>query len=235
MTVSENLQVIISSLPAGVTLVAVSKLQPQSAIMEAYGAGHFDFGENYIQELRDKQLSLPSDIRWHFIGHLQSNKVKYIAPFVHLIHGVDSPKLFREIEKQGQKIGRCIDVLLQVHISEEDTKFGFSESELLDFIDQIKEHPLQFVRIKGLMGMASFTEREDQIRSEMKQLSSLYHQLGNQYGGKTFGQVLYPYLEMSILSMGMSGDYPLALEYGSNLIRVGSAIFGARPPKPSST
>jgi pyridoxal phosphate enzyme (YggS family) len=195
------------------TLVAVSKTKPNEAIKELYDLGQRDFGENYVQELVDKQASLPLDIRWHFIGHLQSNKVKYIAPFVHLIHGVDSFKLLQEINKQAIKNNRVIDCLLQVHIAQEETKFGMDEHELADAIDAAAT--LSNVNIKGLMGMASFSSDTHVLKKEFNHLQSLYqkYQLNNTF---------------SILSMGMSSDYTLAIESGSNLVRIGSLLFGAR-------
>jgi len=195
------------------TLVAVSKTKPNEAIKELYDLGQRDFGENYVQELVDKQASLPLDIRWHFIGHLQSNKVKYIAPFVHLIHGVDSFKLLQEINKQAIKNNRVIDCLLQVHIAQEETKFGMDEHELADAIDAAAT--LSNVNIKGLMGMASFSSDTQVLKNEFNHLQSLYqkYQLNNTF---------------SILSMGMSSDYTLAIESGSNLVRIGSLLFGTR-------
>lgn len=198
-----------------VTLVAVSKKKPVEAILELYELGHRDFGENYVQELVDKQAKLPSDIRWHFIGHLQTNKVKYIAPFVHLIHGVDSYKLLKEINKQGEKNGRVIEVLLQVHIAQEETKFGLDEKELESVIEQAKDEALRNVAIRGLMGMASFSDNQEQVRKEFGYLRMLFEK----YAGMP---------AFSILSMGMSGDYQLAMEEGSNMVRIGSLLFGAR-------
>ena len=204
-----------------VTLVAVSKTKPISDIEEAYALGQRDFGENYVQELADKQARLPQDIRWHFIGHLQKNKVKYIAPFVHLIHGVDSLGLLQEIQKQGKKLNRRIDCLLQRHIAREETKFGLDETELLEILDQLNQYPEAYasVQIRGLMGMASFTNNQQQIRSEFESLSQEFHKI------KTG---LLPGHDFSILSMGMSADYPIAIDCGSTLIRVGSKLFGER-------
>jgi hypothetical protein len=200
-------------------LVAVSKTKPIEAIKELYDLGQRDFGENYVQELVDKQQQLPADIKWHFIGHLQSNKVKYIAPFVHLIHGVDSHKLLKEINKQAEKQNRQIEVLLQMHIAKEETKFGMDEKELDELIHQFKERPMDHVHIKGLMGMASFTTNEASVREEFRYLKTLYDKYG---ASKSL------HLDFQILSMGMSGDYQLALEQGSNLVRIGSLIFGER-------
>ena len=204
---------------AKATLVAVSKTKPLEAIQELYDLGHRDFGENYVQELTDKQAQLPNDIRWHFIGHLQSNKVKYIAPFVHLIHGVDSVKLLREVNKQGLKHNRTIDVLLQVHIAQEETKFGFGEEELLNTNWDIELWGLNNVRVTGLMGMASFSENPNLVRGEFKNLKRLFD---------GHAQRQTPNFQLQTLSMGMSADYQIALEEGSNMIRVGSLLFGKR-------
>jgi len=198
-----------------VTLVAVSKIKPVEAIMELYELGHRDFGENYVQELVDKQAKLPQDIRWHFIGHLQTNKVKYIASFVHLIHGVDSFKLLKEINKQGEKHGRVIDVLLQVHIAQEETKFGLDENELEQLINQAQKEQLHNIAIRGLMGIASFSDNQEQVRNEFSTLRLLFEK----YAGSP---------AFSILSMGMSGDYQLAMQEGSTMVRIGSLLFGAR-------
>lgn len=195
------------------TLVAVSKTKPNDAVKELYDLGQRDFGENYVQELVDKQASLPLDIRWHFIGHLQSNKVKYIAPFVHLIHGVDSLKLLQEINKQALKNNRVIDCLLQVYIAQEETKFGLDEIELAEIIDAAAN--LSNINIKGLMGMASFSSDTQVLKNEFNHLQSLYQKY----------QVINT---LSILSMGMSSDYTIAIESGSNLVRIGSLLFGAR-------
>jgi PLP dependent protein len=198
---------------AGAVLVAVSKIHPAAAILELYNLGHRDFGENYVQELIAKEQELPKDIRWHFIGHLQTNKVKFIAPFIHLIHGVDSFKLLKEISRQGIKNSRKIPVLLQVHIASEETKFGLDEAELNEIMEAEKNVPLPGVLISGLMGMASFSDNKDIVETEFSRLKSLYDKY---------------FTTGSILSMGMSGDYALALERGSNMVRVGSLIFGAR-------
>ena len=197
---------------SNITLVAVSKTKPVEDILELYDLGHRDFGENYVQELVEKAERLPKDIRWHFIGHLQSNKVKLITPFIYLIHGVDSLKLLKEIDKQAEKNKRHIDCLLQVHIAQEETKFGFDENELFALeIGQFAN-----VKIKGLMGMASLTENVNKIRIEFKQLKTLYDKLS------TFTP------QLSILSMGMSADYKIAIEEGSNMVRIGSLLFGDR-------
>jgi len=195
-----------------ITLVAVSKTKSVEDILELYDLGHRDFGENYVQELAEKAERLPKDIRWHFIGHLQSNKVKLITPFIYLIHGVDSLKLLKEIDKQAEKNKRLIDCLLQVHIAQEETKFGFDENELFALeIGQFAN-----LKIKGLMGMASLTENVNKIRTEFKQLRTLYDKLS------TFTP------QLSILSMGMSADYKIAIEEGSNMVRIGSLLFGER-------
>lgn len=198
-----------------VQLVAVSKTKPIEAIQELYNLGHRDFGENYVQELIEKQPKLPADINWHYIGHLQSNKVKYIAPFVYLIHGVDSLKLLKEINKQAEKSQRVIDCLLQVHIAQEETKFGLDENELDEIVRERSN--LKSVRIRGLMGMASFTEDTDKVRKEFSYLRKLF----DKYTGISD-------MKFDILSMGMSSDYKIAIEEGSNMIRVGSLIFGER-------
>lgn len=201
-------------------LVAVSKTKPLEDLKEAYEAGIRDFGENKVQELQDKQPQMPDDVKWHMIGHLQRNKVKYIAPYVHLIHGVDSFKLLKEIDKQGAKIGRIIPVLLQIHIAEEETKFGFDRTELEAMLSDPDFQSMEHVEVKGLMGMATFTEDSDQIRREFRGLKNQFEEL------KT--QPLPSFMKMEELSMGMSGDYLIAQEEGSTLVRIGSAIFGAR-------
>lgn len=213
MTISKNLEALKTSLPEAVTLVAVSKTKSNEAIMEAYASGQRIFGENKVQEMVEKYETLPKDIEWHMIGHLQRNKVKYMASFVHLIHGVDTEKLLAEINKQAAKHDRRIPCLLQVHIAEESTKFGFAESELSELITRVDEFPN--VEIKGLMGMASFTENINQIQQEFRGLKKRFDQL-------------FKNTEAAVLSMGMSGDYPIAIAEGSTLIRVGSKIFGAR-------
>lgn len=201
---------ILTELNSKATLVAVSKTKPVTDLQEFYDSGQRDFGENYVQELVDKELLLPKTIRWHFIGHLQSNKVKYIAPFVYLIHGVDSFNLLKEINKEAAKNNRVIDCLLQVHIAKEETKFGLDATELSEVMKE--SATLKNVHIAGLMGMASFSDDRTLVRKEFTELRSLY----NQYSG------------FSILSMGMSGDYTIAMEEGSNMIRIGSLLFGER-------
>ena len=200
-----------------VTLVAVSKTKPNEDILALYDLGQRDFGENYVQELTDKQAVLPHDIRWHFIGHLQSNKVKYIAPFVTLIHGVDSFKLLQEINKQAEKNNRIIDCLLQVHIAKEESKFGMDETELKNAIAAYSAGAMHHVRIRGLMGMASFTDSIQQMRNEFAYLKSLFNKCNDLTSAK-----------FEILSMGMSGDYKAAIEEGSTMVRIGSLLFGAR-------
>lgn len=201
-------------------LIAVSKTKPIEALKEAYEAGIRDFGENKVQEIQWKQPEMPADTRWHMIGHLQSNKVKYIAPFVHLIHGVDSYKLLKEINKQGKKIDRVIPILLQIHIAEEETKFGFDKAELNEMFADPDFLTLSHVQIKGLMGMATFTENQDQVRKEFRGLKQLFEELKS--------QELPPFVQLEEISMGMSGDYLIAQEEGSTMVRIGSAIFGAR-------
>ncbi|MBO9564849.1 MAG: YggS family pyridoxal phosphate-dependent enzyme [Niastella sp.] len=234
----EQYQQIRNELGSEVTLVAVSKTKPVEDIKVLYDLGQRDFGENYVQELAEKQLLLPDDIRWHFIGHLQSNKVKYIAPFVHLIHGVDSYKLLLEIEKQAAKNLRSIQCLLQVHIAQEETKFGFNAAELADVMEALKKGQLRHVQVRGLMGMASFTEDEQHIQKEFIYLKGLFDEYFPSLhpglpGSVTDPQILvaeYPSSNPSlpILSMGMSSDYRLAIACGSNMVRVGSLLFGAR-------
>jgi len=209
----------------GVTLVAVSKTKPVEDIQALYDLGHRDFGENYVQELMEKQSRLPADIRWHFIGHLQSNKVRSIAPFVHLIHGVDSYKLLKTIEKEAIKYQRVMQCLLQVHIAKEETKFGLDAAELEEVMTGIsdKGNPLTNVIVSGLMGMASFTESSEQIRTEFRYLRSLFDKFFTHGSRPPSAGDSFP-----ILSMGMSSDYQLAVEEGSNMVRIGSLLFGAR-------
>lgn len=208
-----------------VTLVAVSKIKTKEEIMELYDLGQRDFGENYVQELLEKYASLPKDIRWHFIGHLQTNKVKYIADFIHLIHGVDSENLLKEINKQGKKINRKIKCLLQMHISREETKYGFEEDNVMAVLKQTSqdssEQVYSYIEVCGLMGMATFTEDNALIISEFKKLKYLFDQL----------QPVFP-SSFNILSMGMSADYMFAVEEGSTMVRIGSLLFGARNYKP---
>ncbi len=215
MSIQENLKTIETTVPAHVTLVAVSKTKPVEDLQEAYAAGMRDFGENKIQEMCDKYEVLPKDIRWHMIGHVQTNKVKYMAPFVHLIHGVDSLKLLKEIHKQAEKNNRVIDVLLQQFIADEETKFGLDKEEIQHIMQEEIQH-LPNVRVVGLMGMATFTDDEKQIRNEFKTLKSNFDSLKNNFDNLT------------VLSMGMSGDYQVAIEEGSTMVRIGSSIFGHR-------
>ncbi|MFZ4058908.1 MAG: YggS family pyridoxal phosphate-dependent enzyme [Ferruginibacter sp.] len=214
-----NYHSILQELSNKATLVAVSKTKPNDAIAELYALGQKDFGENYVQELVDKAALLPQDIRWHFIGHLQSNKVKYIAPFVYLIHGVDSFSLLKEINKQAQKQNRVIDCLLQMHIAQEETKFGLNAAELYEIIEAINVQPLPHVCIKGLMGMASFTSDTAIIENEFKQLYIQFEALK---------KIQCPGIDCTILSMGMSSDYTIAVAQGSNMVRIGSLLFGER-------
>lgn len=208
----EKYKAIITALGEGVRLVAVSKTKSVEEIRALHDLGQRDFGENYVQELIEKQAALPSDIRWHFIGHLQSNKVKFLIPFVHLIQGVDSIKLLKEISKQAEKMARRVNVLLQVHIAEEETKFGFDQKELNELAELLKVSPFPWVHVQGLMGMASLSSDEQKIRMEFRRLKEIFDQMPN----------------LSILSMGMSSDYKLAIEEGANLVRIGSLIFGER-------
>jgi len=204
--------------PHGCRLIAVSKTQPVEKLKEAYQAGQRLFGENKVQEMTEKYAALPTDIEWHMIGHLQRNKVKYIAPFVGLIHSVDSLRLLEEINKQGEKNQRIIPCLLQVHIATEESKFGFDREELLTSIPQITS--MKWIKIKGLMGMATFTDNQDIIRKEFKTLKKLFEEIKSMPTGEN--------ISMEELSMGMSGDYQIALEEGSTLARIGTTIFGAR-------
>lgn len=219
MSIKENLLEIKSELPENVTLVAVSKTKPVSELMEAYAAGQRIFGENKIQEMADKFEQMPKDIEWHMIGHVQTNKVKIMASFVSLVHGVDSLKLLEEIDKQAQKNNRVIDCLLQIHIAEEDTKFGLNESELFEILQSETFKNLKNIQVKGLMGMATFTENEDQIKKEFTILKQLFDKVNSL---STTNYLL------SIISMGMSGDYKIAIGCGSTMVRIGSSIFGNR-------
>jgi len=218
MSVTQNLSRIKSTLPAQVRLIAVSKTKPVELIQEAYAAGQRVFGENKAQEMRDKEAVLPKDIEWHFIGHLQSNKVKYIAPFVALIHSVDSYELLQVIDKEGKKHNRIIACLLQVYIANEDTKYGLDDAELFALLDKLKAEPLANIAINGLMGMATNTDDEGQIRYEFKHLAALFNTVKEKYALPCFTEI----------SMGMSSDYLIAVEEGSTLVRIGSDIFGSR-------
>lgn len=216
MSITDNLKMIKNSLPSHVTLVAVSKTKPVTDVLQAYDAGQRIFGENKVQEMVQKYEEMPKDIEWHMIGHLQRNKVKYMASFVSLIHGVDSFKLLKEIDKQASKQGRVIDCLLQVFIAEEETKFGLSQNELKQLLQSEEYRQLQNVKVIGLMGMATNTDNQEQIEKEFRGLKTLFDTLNKE--GHNF----------SVLSMGMSGDYPLAVASGSTMVRVGSNIFGDR-------
>ena len=215
--IKEQLTEIQDNIPSNVTLVAVSKTKPIEMIMEAYDAGQRIFGENRVQELADKYELLPKDIEWHMIGHLQRNKVKYIAPFVHLIHGVDSLKLLFEINKQAAKFKRVQKVLLQFHIAQESSKFGFDLEEFHEAFDGLDFDELKNVSIKGVMGMATFTSDQRQVKEEFHALKKIFDEIKEGFGP-----------EFEIISMGMSGDYQIAIEQGSTMIRVGSSIFGGR-------
>ena len=225
MSISNNLTQIKSQLPPHVILVAVSKTKPVADLMEAYNAGQRIFGENYVQELVEKYEQMPKDMQWHFIGHLQSRKVKLITPFVSLIHGVDSLKLLQEINKQAAKNNRVIDCLLQIHIAEEESKFGLDEQELEEILQKLLDsarndnNEYKNIRIVGLMGMATFTENQNQIEKEFQNLKSIFDKVS---------QLSTENCQLNTLSMGMSGDYQLAISCGSTMVRIGSSIFGTR-------
>ena len=216
MSISENIKKYQGSLPKNTTLVAVSKTKPVSSLLQAYDAGQRVFGENKIQEMASKWEEMPKDIQWHMIGHVQTNKVKYMAPFVALIHTVDSLKLLREINKQAAKHDRVINCLLQIKIAEEEHKFGLDHQDALLLLAKDIQATLPHVSIVGLMGMASFTENKTQIETEFKKLSTLHQKFIKQHP------------QLTVLSMGMSSDYTLALDHGSTMVRIGSSIFGAR-------
>ena len=216
MSIQGNLLAIKSSLPEQVTLVAVSKTKPVADLMQAYDAGQRIFGENKIQEMTEKWEQMPKDIEWHMIGHVQTNKVKYMAGYVNLIHGVDSLKLLEEINKQALKNNRIINCLLQMHIAEEETKFGLNENELIELLQSSTFKNLKNVNVVGLMGMATFTENQSQIEKEFQHLKTIFEQ----------SKIYNP--KSKILSMGMSGDYQLAIRCGSTMVRIGSSIFGTR-------
>jgi pyridoxal phosphate enzyme (YggS family) len=218
--IQEQLELLRSEIPDNVTLIAVSKTKPLSDLQAAYDAGQRHFGENKVQEMVEKAAQLPKDIHWHLIGHLQSNKVKYMAGFVHLIHGVDSLKLLQEIDKQAQKAGRIQDVLLQFHIAQEETKFGLELQEANEILESEVFKQLKCIRICGVMGMASFTSDVQQIANEFQGLKKVFETLKGQY----FPDATY----FKEISMGMSGDYPIAIQNGSTMVRVGSKIFGGR-------
>ena len=215
--VSDKINILKTKLPKDVVLVAVSKTKPIETILEACSKGHLDFGENKVQELVQKQENLPKNIRWHMIGHVQRNKVKYIAPFVYLIHGVDSLRLLNEINKQGKKNNKTINCLLQIHIAKEENKFGFDIQEIKEFIENKQYELWTNVKIVGVMGMATFTENKNLVKQEFEQLKSYFDELRSFFSN-----------EFKIISMGMSGDYKEAIEAGSNMIRIGSSLFGRR-------
>ncbi|MFV8341935.1 YggS family pyridoxal phosphate-dependent enzyme [Flavobacterium sp. XS2P39] len=219
MAIAKNLRSIKSTLPEHVTLVAVSKTKPVADLMEAYQAGQRIFGENKIQEMAEKWEQMPKDIQWHMIGHVQTNKVKFMAQFVRLIHGVDSLKLLQEINKQAQKNNRIIDCLLQIHIAEEETKFGLDKEELVALLASGEFQEMKNIQIVGLMGMATFTNNKEQIKKEFMQLKSIFDTLQPQQTENC---------KLKTISMGMSGDYQLAIECGSTMVRIGSSIFGGR-------
>ena len=218
--IAENLQRIKNALPSNVLLVAVSKFNPESAIEEAYAVGQRDFGESKVQELGGKYEHLPKDIRWHFIGHLQTNKVKYIAPYVYLIHSVDSLKLLKEINKHAIQNGRTINYLLQIHVAEEETKFGLTENECIEMLESDEWKTLTNVQACGVMGMATNTDNNNQIRAEFVKIHQLFDTLKERFfkENDSFKEI----------SMGMSGDYSIAIEEGSTMVRIGSSIFGER-------
>lgn len=220
MSIVENINSVQKEVPSHVKLVAVSKTKPNEAIEEAYRVGQRVFGENKPQELTQKWNDLPKDIEWHMIGHLQTNKVKYIAPFVSLIHSVDSPKLLAVIDKEAAKNGRVIDCLFQMHIAEEETKFGFDYADLSEFLESGALADLRNVRMVGVMGMATFTDNREQVSSEFRHLKEIFEKIKQQYFAKD--------AHFKEISMGMSDDYPLAIAEGSTIVRVGSAIFGGR-------
>lgn len=219
MSIASNLNTIKATLPEHVTLVAVSKTKPVSDLMQAYEAGQRIFGENKIQEMTDKWEEMPKDIQWHMIGHVQSNKVKFMAPYVTLIHGVDSLKLLQEINKQALKNNRIVDCLLQIYIAEEESKFGLDENELNELLTSLEFQELKNIRILGLMGMATFTEDQNQIKKEFTHLKSIFDSIQ---------KLKTENCELNTISMGMSGDYKLAIEGGSTMVRIGSSIFGGR-------
>ena len=217
--ISEQIAALHSQLPAGVTLVAVSKYHPVAALLQAYEAGQRVFGESHVQELVAKQALMPADVQWHFIGHLQTNKVKYIAPFVSLIHAVDSLRLLREIDKQAGRCGRRIDCLLELHLAQEETKYGFTPDELTALLDSDEWATFPHVRIRGLMTMATYTDDTEQIRREFRTAHDLYRHARDHVAAAS---------HWDMLSMGMSHDYPVAIEEGATLVRIGTSIFGQR-------
>lgn len=220
MSIAENLNSIKAEIPANVTLVAISKTHEPEVVMQAYNAGQRIFGENKVQELLSKYEAMPKDIQWHLVGHLQTNKVKYVAPFVSLIQSVDSAKLLKEINKNAHKNNRVIDCLLQVHIADEDTKFGLSNTEVFEILESTSYTNMKNIRVVGLMGMATFTDKTDQVRMEFHKLNELFSLVKQKY----FAELP----SFNSLSMGMSGDYEIAIDEGATIIRVGSSIFGER-------
>lgn len=223
MSIADKLLHIKSKLPESVTLVAVSKTKPVSDLMQAYETGQRVFGENKIQEMTEKYQQMPKDIEWHMIGHVQSNKVKYMIPYVKLIHGVDSLKLLKEINRQASRWRKKVNCLLQIHIAEEETKFGFDESELNEVLKQIETEKLENIIIVGLMGMATFTDNEEIIKREFKHLKTIFD-----FNQKQFEIAPQENIKLEILSIGMSGDYQIAVQEGSTMVRIGSSIFGER-------
>jgi hypothetical protein len=219
-TISQQIRNLQAELPPGVTLVAVSKTYPPEIIMKAYEAGQRDFGENRVQEVVAKQPLLPPDIRWHLIGHLQTNKAKYIAPFVSMVHSVDSVKLLQEINKEAARNNRIINCLLQIYIAEEDSKFGFTEEEVISMLKSNPPGLFKNIIIKGVMGMATFTDHREQVRQEFRKLKSIFGLLKSEFFGNSD--------DFCEISMGMSGDYDIAIEEGSTMVRIGSRIFGER-------
>ena len=220
MGIAENIHQFSNNLPEGVKLIAITKTKPEEVILEAYHAGHKIFGENKVQELVSKYETLPKDIEWHMVGHLQTNKVKFIAPFVHLIHGVDRSKLFKVIDKEGRKNNRILDILLQFHIASEETKFGFNLQEADELLNSDSFKDSEYVRVRGVMGMATFTEDMHQVRSEFKELVTIFNKLKENHFSNDPG--------FKEISMGMSNDYHVAIEEGATMVRIGSLIFGKR-------
>lgn len=220
MNPKENLSLILDNIPSHVKVVAVSKTKPLENIKSVYDSGYKIFGENKVQELSNKYPELPKDIEWHFIGHLQRNKVKFIAPFVHMLHGIDSLRLLKEVNKQAMKAGRIINCLLQFHIATEESKFGLDMDEAKEILDSVEYRQMENIRLCGVMGMATYTEDEKIIRKEFQSLKSVFNQLHSEYFSvdESFKEI----------SMGMSGDYQIAIEEGSTMVRIGSAIFGSR-------
>lgn len=219
MSIAANLKSIKAELPNTVCLVAVSKTKPLLDLQEAYDAGQRVFGENKIQEMTEKSEQLPKDIEWHMIGHVQDNKIKYMAPYVSMVHGMDKPKRLKALNKEAEKVGRVIDCLIQVHIADEETKFGFNYQEVHDLFQSDVLSQFPHIRIRGLMGMATFTDDTNQVRNEFKSLRTLFDDISAKH---------FPQSYFDTLSMGMSGDYKIAIEEGSTMVRIGSSIFGAR-------